>query len=71
MKVKPAPGRTVRDPHSKMVLPPEGRDVPDHDPFWQRRIRDGDVIVDKPTQSAAPHASASDPHTRYATKKEA
>lgn len=59
MKVIPAPGRAVRDPRSMMLLPEEGRDVPDDDPFWNRRLRDGDVtvVVDPPpeTQRASAH----------------
>jgi len=51
MKVIPAPGRAVRDPRSKMLLPEEGRDVPDHDVYWLRRLRDGDVII----ANAPPH----------------
>ena len=47
MKVVPAPGRAVRDPRSMILLPPEGRDVPDNDPFWVRRVRDGDVTVEE------------------------
>jgi hypothetical protein len=49
MFVKPAPGRTVRDPHSKALLPDEGREVNDGDLFWVRRVRDGDVIVEQPS----------------------
>ena len=45
MKVIPAPGRSVRDPRSMQLLPAEGRDVPDSDPFWVRRLRDGDVTI--------------------------
>lgn len=54
MKVKPAQGRAVRDPHSMALLPAEGRDVPDRDPFWRRRLRDGDVVrvEDAPSQAA-------------------
>ena len=46
MRVIPAPGRAVRDPQSMQLLPPEGREVPDNDPFWVRRVRDKDVIVE-------------------------
>jgi hypothetical protein len=53
MWVKPAPGRTVRDPHSKAKLPDEGREVNDGDLFWVRRVRDGDVIVEE--RGASPH----------------
>jgi Protein of unknown function (DUF2635) len=52
MKVIPAPGKAVRDPRSMILLPEEGRDVPDDDPFWNRRLRDGDatVVVDPPPE---------------------
>jgi hypothetical protein len=56
MLVKPAPGRTVRDPHTMAVLPADGRDVPDNDPFWLRRLRDGDVTMEQ--ARAAPKAPA-------------
>lgn len=56
MLVKPVPGRTVRDPHSMALLPEEGREVPDADPFWLRRVRDGDVTIEQqPAPRAAPH----------------
>ena len=45
MKVIPVEGRNVRDPRSMQLLPAEGRDVRDGDPFWLRRVRDGDVTV--------------------------
>ena len=57
MLVKPVPGRTVRDPHSMALLPEEGREVPDADPFWLRRVRDADVTVAEappPEQQQAP-----------------
>jgi hypothetical protein len=59
MKVKPAPGRAVRDPQQKYrLLPEQGGEVPDN-AFWQRRLRDGDVVLiedqpaDAPTQLPA------------------
>jgi uncharacterized protein DUF2635 len=27
-----------------ILLPQEGREVPDRDPYWRRRLRDGDVV---------------------------
>jgi hypothetical protein len=45
MFVKPAPGVKVRDPVSKTHLPESGREVPDTDPFWHRRLRSGDVVL--------------------------
>jgi Protein of unknown function (DUF2635) len=46
MKVLPVPGRAVRDPRNMQLLPEEGREVSDGDPFWVRRVRDGDVTVE-------------------------
>jgi hypothetical protein len=48
MKVIPVPGRSVRDPKNMQLLPDEGREVPDGDPFWTRRVRDGDVTAEEP-----------------------
>jgi hypothetical protein len=45
MKVVPAAGRAVRDPRNMQLLPEAGREVSDSDPFWVRRVRDGDVTV--------------------------
>jgi hypothetical protein len=53
MMVYPAPGRRVRDPHTKALLPETGRDVPDHDFYWLRRLRDGDVTAEPPSIAAA------------------
>lgn len=48
MFVKPREGCEVRDPFKRTLLPKEGAEVPDNDPFWKRRIRDKDIIlVDK------------------------
>lgn len=43
MYVKPNAGLSVRDPDLHDLLPATGRNVPDSD-YWQRRLRDGDVI---------------------------
>lgn len=43
MMVKPAPGRAVRDPVLRDLLPETGREVP-RDVYWLRRLRDGDVV---------------------------
>ncbi len=48
MFVKPAPGRIVRDPVSKVALPETGKEVPDFDMYWARRLRDGDVVEATP-----------------------
>lgn len=44
MFVKPAAGRTVRDPVKGTFLPEEGTEVAES-MFWTRRLRDGDVIA--------------------------
>jgi hypothetical protein len=53
MFVKPVDDRKVRDPHSMLHIPASGANVPDNDPFWHRRIAEGDVVVvaDAPTAS--------------------
>jgi hypothetical protein len=57
MNVKPAPGLTVVDPDLKDVLPAEGREVPDTH-YWQRRLRDGDVVPVQPTKQSARRTEA-------------
>lgn len=44
MRVKPAQGLKVRDPHTKKLLPDDGIDVPDDSPVWNRILNDGDVV---------------------------
>lgn len=56
MYVKAAPGLKIRDPDLKDLLPEEGRDVPDTD-YWQRRLRDEDVVLADPP-AAAPESAA-------------
>ena len=62
MLVKPAAGRAVRDPITYMLLPDDGREVPDDDAFWNRRVLDGDVTVEE----AAPpgREAAAEPERR-------
>lgn len=44
MRVRPAPGRKVRDPeHGNRHLPESGADVPETT-YWLRRLRAGDVV---------------------------
>lgn len=43
MLLKPAPGRAVRDPELRDLLPDAGRDVPRSE-YWLRRLADGDVV---------------------------
>jgi hypothetical protein len=47
MYVKTAPGIKIRDPDLMDFIPEEGREVPNTD-FWNRRLRDGDVISGAP-----------------------
>lgn len=55
MYVKAAPGLVIRDADLKDLLPAEGREVPDS-PYWQRRLRDGDVVSATPPSVAPPPA---------------
>ncbi|KTT24260.1 hypothetical protein SB14R_10470 [Pseudomonas oryzihabitans] len=48
MRVYPTPGLVVRDPVLRDALPAEGRDVPDDDLYWVRRVQDGDVTLTPP-----------------------
>ncbi|MEW6612704.1 MAG: DUF2635 domain-containing protein [Pseudomonadota bacterium] len=42
MKIQPVPGRLVRDPATGREVTAV-TEVPDNDPFWLRRLADGDV----------------------------
>ena len=44
MKVQPVAGRLVRDPDTGREIT-EAVNVPDSDPFWLRRLADGDVAL--------------------------
>jgi hypothetical protein len=75
MYVKAAPGMKIRDADLKDLLPDEGRDVPDTD-YWQRRLRDGDVVLAEPPAAApaeqpapmpAPPAPKADKAAKYDT----
>jgi hypothetical protein len=49
MFVKPASSAVkVRDPITKLHIPAEGKEVPDGDTYWTRRILDGDVVLATP-----------------------
>jgi hypothetical protein len=50
MFVKPADGLKVRDPHSRRHLPPQGAFVP-REPYWLRRLDDGDVVDATPDET--------------------
>lgn len=53
MMVYPVPGRAARDPVTKHVLTEAGLEVSEHDIFWARRVRDGDVTTTAPTPTNA------------------
>jgi len=54
----PAPGRLVRDPHTKQPLPEDGRDVVATS-FWLRRLAAGDVLLATPPTPAPKKAKES------------
>ena len=45
MRIKPAPGLSVRDPLTKQLLPADGIDVPDDSILWNKILNDGDVVL--------------------------
>jgi hypothetical protein len=53
MFVKPAPGKRVRDPHSKQHIPETGVEISSTDTYWARRLADGDVVEVKPAAKPA------------------
>ncbi len=57
MFVRPAPGKKVRDPRTKLHIPEAGIEVPE-DTYWTRRLLDGDVIVVAPAAPAAAKPSS-------------
>jgi hypothetical protein len=62
--IQPAePGRRVRDPITRAVLPDAGAEKP-RSPYWLRRLRDGDVIEIAPAAPPAgpPAPAPTDPH---------
>ena len=57
MFLKPTAGRTVRDPVKGTLLPEEGAEVP-KSTFWDRRLRDGDVVNADAVPQAKPVPTA-------------
>lgn len=45
MRIKPAPGLSVRDPETKQLLPADGIEVPDDSILWTKILNDGDVVL--------------------------
>lgn len=71
MFVKPAAGCTVRDPVKGTFLPEEGAEVAES-MFWNRRLRDGDVItVDTSAPAAKSPAAAKGTDATVTTDKSA
>jgi hypothetical protein len=46
--VKPVYGRTIRDPNSHLLMPPEGQFVPAGEPHWLQLLRFGDIVEATP-----------------------
>lgn len=74
LNIKPAPGRTVRDPNTMKLLAEDGENKP-RTGFWLRRLKDGDVIyaeqegVDgEPTQPGDVNAAVEQPANTTAAK---
>jgi hypothetical protein len=58
--VKPAEGRAVPDPENGgELLPAAGRSVP-NTAYWQRRLKDTDVIQAEPPKEPAPDESVTE-----------
>jgi hypothetical protein len=63
IRIKPAPGKVIVHPITRVRVPAEGETVTES-AYWLRRIADGDVIVDvAPVPSARKAASKTKPHT--------
>ena len=60
--VKPAPGRKVREPRTRLHLPEAGKEVA-WTPYWARRLNDGDIILVTP-EAQAPAAETQKPSRR-------
>ncbi|WP_110947417.1 DUF2635 domain-containing protein [Pseudomonas bohemica] len=53
MHIYPTPGLKVRDPVKRDFLPDEGREVPDSDIYWRRRLKVGDATLDPPKAASS------------------
>jgi hypothetical protein len=54
MRIKPAPGLSVRDPDTKLLLPADGIDVPDNSILWTKMLNDKDVVLVTAEAAAKP-----------------
>ena len=60
--LKPTAQRAVPDPAQDGALLPEAGAWVPHDPYWQRRLREGDVVPgEPPNESAKPSESIEPP----------
>ncbi|VVP62141.1 hypothetical protein PS870_06531 [Pseudomonas fluorescens] len=48
MRIYPSPGLRVRDPVKRDFLPITGREVPDDDYYWLRRLNCNDATLTAP-----------------------
>ncbi|MFT8922816.1 DUF2635 domain-containing protein [Acetobacter sp.] len=60
MKIYPVAGRTARDPVTMEPVPDSGKAVSDYDPYWVRRLRDGDVSKTAPAAPAPAVSTATE-----------
>lgn len=69
IKIKPAiPTNIVRHPNNMRQLKPEGEEV-EHTSYWERRIKDGDVvIVETSTDNVNENDNSKDAINRVSTK---
>lgn len=67
--IKPVEGLLVRDEKTKMILPPEGKEVL-HSTYWERRIQCGDVIVVPSVEKKEEIAPEEKPESVKKSKKE-
>ena len=52
MRIYPTAGLLVRDPVKRDFLPAEGREVPDGDLYWSRRLNFADATTRPPARIA-------------------
>ena len=56
MRIYPSAGLLVRDPVKRDFLPDTGREVPDGDLYWLRRLGCNDVTSTRPKTKSTPDA---------------
>lgn len=60
MRIYPTAGLLVRDPVKRDFLPDDGREVPDGDLYWVRRIACSDATLIPPAPVAVAPSSKTD-----------